>query len=66
MSSHTSSEPSGYIFCTHCNEYVSETTFRRHMNLLPQRSTLRFTRKEIEESSSSDEDGGSHTNDEGT
>lgn len=55
-----SPETPGYMFCTHCNEYVSETTFRRHMNLEILRTTnRRGTRMQVdEESSSSDEDMG--------
>lgn len=45
---------SDYLYCTHCEEYVSESTFRRHINIFPKRhATRRDAKNEGEESSSS-------------
>ena len=48
-----SSGSTGYIFCAHCNELVSQSTYRRHL------STSRTTRqpeRRLDPSSDSDTD----------
>ena len=50
--------PSGYMYCHHCNEKVSESTYRRHMNLFSPYATAvcRNVRVPEDTTSSSSED----------